>query len=40
MKPFVLNGMDILNLKTMDWISVKGDSACYRHSHSLLINNS
>ena len=38
MKPFVLNSMHFLNLKTLEWIEVKGQKPPYRYSHTMMIN--
>ena len=36
MRPWVLGNLCVLNLKTMNWLSVKGDKPALRHSHSLM----
>lgn len=36
MRPWVIGNISALNLKTMNWIWVKGDKPTLRHSHSLL----
>lgn len=38
MKPFVLNSMHFLHLRTLNWIEVKGEKPPYRYSHALLIH--
>jgi hypothetical protein len=36
MRPWVLGSLCVLNLKTMNWLAVKGDKPALRHSHSLI----
>lgn len=36
MRPWVLNALSALNLKTMSWLTVKGEKPSYRHSHLLM----
>jgi hypothetical protein len=36
MKPWVLGSLSALNLRTMNWLWVKGDKPALRHSHSVL----
>lgn len=37
MKPFVLNSMHFFNLKTHNWINLRGEKPPYRYSHSLSV---
>lgn len=32
----MLRGLSALNLKTMNWLMIKGDKPSYRHSHLLM----
>jgi N-acetylneuraminic acid mutarotase len=36
MRPWVLRTLSVLNLKTMSWLTLKGDKPSYRHSHLLM----
>lgn len=36
MRPWVLNRLNALNLRTLNWLSIKGEKASYRHSHILM----
>ena len=36
MRPWIIGNLSALNLKTMNWLKVKGDKPTLRHSHTLL----
>ena len=36
MRPWVLGNLCALNLRTMSWLTVKGDKTALRHGHSLI----
>jgi hypothetical protein len=38
MRPWVLGGLNVLSLRTMTWLWVKGDKPALRHSHVLLLH--
>ena len=36
MRPWVLRSLSALNLKTMSWLTIKGEKPSFRHSHLLM----